>query len=122
MPENRKPCSSRPLPVGWTITLSLDFLATLLVAVVLCAVGALLPNLTEDDVPATAPTSPGALGFFLTALALVSSLVVTAGLFARARTERSRTLALWVSAGRLALLVLSTAAFVTYGVITIELA
>lgn len=122
MPANQMPRPVRRLPVGWVITLSFDFLATLLAALVLCAVGVLLPGLTEDYGPATGPTSGRALAFFLTSLVLISSLAVTAGLLSRARTERARTLALRLSAGRLAVLVLSVAAFIGYGIVTIELA
>ncbi|MFG2335297.1 hypothetical protein [Streptomyces yangpuensis] len=116
------PRASRRLPVGWAVALAFDFLATVLTALVLCAVGLLLPGITEDYGPATEPTSPGALAFFLAALGLVASLAGTAVLLSRAGTGRSRALALWLSAVRLGLIVLSVAAFVVYGVVTVELA
>ncbi|MFB7176078.1 hypothetical protein ACFCYI_00005 [Streptomyces sp. NPDC056257] len=122
MPVNQMPRPSRRLPVGWAITLAFDFLATVLASLVLCAVGLLLPGITEDYGPTTEPTSPRALAFFLTALLLVLSLPGTAVLLSRARTERLRALALWLSAVRLALVVLPAAAFVVYGIVTIELA
>ncbi|MGW7440768.1 hypothetical protein, partial [Streptomyces sp. NPDC054849] len=122
MPVNQMPHLSRRLPVGWAIALSFDFLATVLTALVLCALGLLLPGITEDHGPATEPTSPRALAFFLAALVLVSSLGGTAVLRSRAGAGRSRTLGLWLSAVRLGLIVLSAAAFVAYGVVTVELA
>lgn len=122
MPVNQMPRPSRPLPVGWAIALSFDFLATILTALVLCALGLLLPGITEDYGPATEPTSPRALAFFLATLALVSSLGATAVLLSPARTGRSRTLSLWLSAVRLGLIVLSAAAVVAYGIVTVELA
>lgn len=122
MPVNQMPRPSRRLPVGWAIVLSFDFLATVLTTLVLCALGLLLPGITEDYGPATEPTSPRALAFFLAALALVSSLGGTAVLLARAGTGRSRTLGLWLSAVRLGLIVLSAAAFAAYGIVTVELA
>ncbi len=82
------------LPVGWAIMLAFDFLATVLAALVLCAVGVLLPEITEDHGPGARPTSPGALACFTAALVLLSSLAVTARAVPRAATERSRTLAL----------------------------
>ncbi|MFD6970125.1 hypothetical protein [Streptomyces sp. NPDC059979] len=122
MSVNQMPRPVRGLPVGWAIMLALDVLATLLVASALCMVGLLLPGITEDYGPDTEPTSPTALAFFTTALVLPSSLAVTARVVSRAGTERARTLALWVSAARLGLLVLSAAAFIAYGIVTIELA
>ncbi|WP_374771793.1 hypothetical protein OG756_40975 [Streptomyces sp. NBC_01310] len=122
MPENPMPRPSRRLPLGWAITLSFDVLATCMTALVLCGIGVLLPGITEDYGPATEPTSPRALAFFLTAFLLISSLAGTAVLHSRAGNERLRTFALWLSAIRLALLVLSVAAFVVYGIVTIELA
>ncbi|MFF4429676.1 hypothetical protein ACFYZ4_10955 [Streptomyces sp. NPDC001513] len=122
MPVNQMPRPSRRLPVGWAITLAFDFLATILASLVLCAVGLLLPGITEDHGPTTEPTSPRALAFFLTALLLVLSLLGTAVLLSRAGTERLRALALWLSAVRLALVVLPAAAFGVYGIVTIELA
>ncbi|MFI7355970.1 hypothetical protein ACIBTP_18730 [Streptomyces avidinii] len=111
----------RRLPVGWSVTLAFDLLATLLASLGLCAVGLLLPGITEDYGPATTPTSKKALAVFAAALALISSLAVTASLLARARTDRSRRRAQWLSACRLALLVLAAAAFVAHGVFKIEL-
>lgn len=122
MPVNQMPRPSRRLPVGWAIALTFDFLATVLTALVLCALGLLLPGITEDYGPATEPTSPRAMAFFSAALALVSSLGGTAVLLSRAGTGRSRILGLWLSAVRLGLIVLSAAAFVAYGIITVELA
>ncbi|MBZ9599686.1 hypothetical protein NRK68_30920 [Streptomyces yangpuensis] len=116
------PHASRRLPVGWAVALAFDFLATVLTALVLCAVGLLLPGITEDYGPAAGPTSPRAVAFFLAALGLVASLGGTAVLRSRAGTGRSRALALWLSAVRLGLIVLSAAAFVVYGVVTVELA
>ncbi|WP_046775737.1 hypothetical protein [Streptomyces yangpuensis] len=104
------------------MALGFDFLGTVLTALVLCAVGLLLPGITEDYGPATGPTSPRALGFFLAALALGASLGATAFLLSRAGTGRSRALALWLSAVRLGLIVLSAAAFVVDGIVTVELA
>ncbi|MFJ6785487.1 hypothetical protein [Streptomyces yangpuensis] len=121
-PAGRTPRASRRLPVGWAVALGFDFLATVLTALVLCAVGLLLPGITEDYGPATGPTSPAALAFFLAALGLLASLGGTAALLSRAGTGRSRALALWLSAVRLGLIVLSVAAFVVYGVVTVELA
>ncbi|MCX5583327.1 hypothetical protein ACFV0H_19015 [Streptomyces erythrochromogenes] len=120
MPVNRMPRPPRGLPVGRAITLAFDCLATNLAALVLCATGLLLPGITEDYGPATEPTSPRALALFLAALLLVSSLAGTAVLLSRAGTERSRALALRLSAVRLALVVLLAAAFVVYGVVAIE--
>ncbi|MFF8261532.1 hypothetical protein [Streptomyces virginiae] len=122
MPVNQKPRPSRPLSAGWAVILSFDVLATLLTALVLCATGALLPGLTEDYGPATEPTSPMAVAFFLSALLLVSSLAGTAVMLSRAGAERSRTLALRLSGVRLALIVLPAAAFVIYGIVTVEAA
>ncbi|MDX2391133.1 MULTISPECIES: hypothetical protein [unclassified Streptomyces] len=121
MPVNQMPRPSRRLPAGWAIALSFDFLATVLTALVLCALGLLLPGITEDYGPATEPTSPRALAFFVAALALVSSLGGTAALLSRAGTGRPRTLGLWLSAVRLGLIVLSAATFVSYGIVTVEL-
>ncbi|WP_430727754.1 RHS repeat-associated core domain-containing protein [Streptomyces virginiae] len=122
MPVNQMPCPPRRLPVGWAITLAFDCLATILASFVLCAAGLLLPGITEDYGPATEPTSPRALALFLTALLLVTSLPGTAVLLSRVRTKRLRALALWLSAVRLALVVLPAVAFVGYGIVTIELA
>ncbi|WP_405443595.1 hypothetical protein OG373_38985 [Streptomyces avidinii] len=119
--QGHRPRPVRRLPVGWSVTLAFDLLATLLTCLGLCAVGLLLPGITEDYGPATVPTSKKALAVFAAALALISSLAVTATLLARARTDRSRRRALWLSACRLALLVLAAAAFVAYGVFGIEL-
>ncbi|MEV6677512.1 hypothetical protein AB0N09_11690 [Streptomyces erythrochromogenes] len=121
-PATRMPRPSRRLPVWWAITLAVDFPATILASLVLCAVGLLLPGITEDYGPAIGPTSPAALAFFLGAVLLVSSLAGTTALLSRAATERVRTLALRLSAVRLALVVLPAAAFVVYGIVTIELA
>ncbi|MEJ8645502.1 hypothetical protein WKI68_38290 [Streptomyces sp. MS1.HAVA.3] len=120
MSANQMPRPVRRLPVGWATMLAFDFLATLLAALVLCTVGLLLPGITEDYGPDTGPTSPRALAFFIAALVLLSSLAVTTGVVSRTGTESSRTLALWLSAARLGLLVLSAAAFITYGIVTIE--
>ncbi|KJY20845.1 MULTISPECIES: hypothetical protein [unclassified Streptomyces] len=120
MPVNRTPRPSRRLSDGWALTLSFDALATLFTALVLCATGALLPGITEDHGPATEPTSPRALAFFLSALLLVSSLAGTAVLLSRAGTERSRALALRLSGVRLALLLVSAGSFVGYGIVTVE--
>ncbi|MFE6905706.1 hypothetical protein [Streptomyces erythrochromogenes] len=119
MPVNQMPRPSRRLPVGWAITLVFDFLATILTSLVLCAIGLLLPGITEDYGPATEPTSPMALTFFLGALLLVSSLAGTTVLLSRAGTERPRILALWFSAVRLALLA-SVAFYVVYRIATVE--
>ncbi|THA86562.1 hypothetical protein [Streptomyces sp. A0592] len=113
---------TRRLPVGWAVTLAFDFLATTLAFLALCAVGLLLPGITEDYGPATEPGSPRALAFFLAALLLVGSLAGTTVLLSRAGTGRSRALALWFSAVRLALVVLPAAACVVYGAVVIELA
>ncbi|MCX5584026.1 hypothetical protein [Streptomyces erythrochromogenes] len=121
MPVNQMPRPSRRLPVGWAITLAFDSLATILTSLVLCAIGLLLPGITEDYGPATEPTSPMALAFFLAALLLVSSLAGTTVLLSRVRTERPRTLALWLSAVRLALLA-SVAFYVVYRIATVEAA
>lgn len=83
--------------------------------------GLLLPGITEDDGPATEPTSPMALAFFLAAVLLVSSLAGTTVLLSRAGTERPRTPALWFSAVRLALLA-SAACYVVYRISTVEAA
>ncbi|MET9569349.1 hypothetical protein ACFYNW_04130 [Streptomyces virginiae] len=120
MPVKHRPRPCRRLSAGWAVVLSFEVLATLLTGLVLCAAGALLPGITEDYGPATEPTSPMAMALFLSALLLVSSLAGTAVLLSRAGTERSRTLALRLSAVRLALIVLPAAAFVVYGIITIE--
>ncbi|MFC9583415.1 hypothetical protein ACFVJ8_11385 [Streptomyces yangpuensis] len=119
-PVERTLPASRRLPVGWAVVLAFDFLATVLTALVLCAVGLLLPGITEDYGPATEPTSPRALAFLPAALGLVASLGGTAVLLSRAGTGRSRALALWLSAVRLGLVVSSAAAFVVYGVVTVE--
>ncbi|MFD5415678.1 hypothetical protein OG749_04340 [Streptomyces nojiriensis] len=120
MAVDRRPRPVRRLPVGWALTLALDVLATVLVSLALCALAVLLPGVEEDYGPATEPTSPTALALFAAALALIASPAATSTLLARARTERARAFALWLSAGRLALLVLAAAAFVAYGVLTIE--
>lgn len=122
MAANQIPRPTPRLPAGWVLTLSIDFLATCLAAVVLGGIGALLPGITEDYGPATGPTSPTALAFFFAAFILFSSLVATAAWVTQATTERSHTLALRLSAGRLALLALAAAAFIAYGIVTIELA
>ncbi|MFI1280104.1 hypothetical protein ACH4U5_04960 [Streptomyces sp. NPDC020858] len=122
MSANQMPQPVRGLPVGWAIMLAFDFLATLLAALVLCTVGLLLPGITEDYGPDTGPTSPTALAFFIAALVLLSSLAVTARAVSRAGTESARALALWLSAARLGLLVLSAAVFIAYGIVAIELA
>lgn len=116
---NRMPRPSPRLPVGWAMTLAFDFLATILTSLVLCATGLLLPGITEDYGPATEPTSPTALAFFLGALLLLSSLAGTTVLLSRAGTERPRILALWFSAVRLALLA-SVALYVAYRIATVE--
>ncbi|MGW6840081.1 hypothetical protein [Streptomyces sp. NPDC054958] len=70
------------------------------------------------------PTSPTALAAFAfaLALALIATLTVTtATLPARPGADRARSIALWLSAGRLALPVSATATFVAYGVLTVEL-
>ncbi|MFE5678430.1 hypothetical protein ACFQ7B_26045 [Streptomyces erythrochromogenes] len=120
-PVNRMPGPSRRLPVGWAITLAFDFLATILASLVLCATGLLLPGITEDYGPATEPTSPMALAFFLGALLLVSSLAGTTVLLSRFRTGGPRSLALWLSAARLALLA-SVALHVVYRIATVDAA
>ncbi|MET9599219.1 hypothetical protein [Streptomyces sp. NPDC006459] len=120
--QARRPRPVRRLPVGWSALLAFDLLATLLTSLGLCAASVLLPGITEDYGPATRPTSPRALAVLAAALALITSLAVTATLLARARTDRSRRLALWLSAVRLALLLLAAAALIAYGAFGIELA
>ncbi|MFI8390360.1 hypothetical protein [Streptomyces sp. NPDC085540] len=110
----------RQLPVGWALTLAFDVLATVLASLVLCGLGLLLPGIEEDYGPATGPTSPTALGLFAAALGLIASLAATATLLSRAGTERARRLPLWLSAVRLALLLLAAATFVGYGILVIE--
>ncbi|MFJ1565737.1 hypothetical protein ACIOG8_16150 [Streptomyces erythrochromogenes] len=83
--------------------------------------GLLLPGITEDYGPATEPTSPMALALFLGALLLVSSMAGTTVLLSRAGTARPRTLALWFSAVRLALLA-SVAFHAVYRIATAEAA
>lgn len=119
MPVTRRPRPSAVLPVGWALTLVFDVLATALASLVLCGVG-LLPGITEDYGPTTGPTSPTALAVFATAFALIASLIGTATLLSRARGGRARALALWLAAGRLALLVAAAATFVAYGILTVE--
>ncbi|MFF5486061.1 hypothetical protein ACFY7Y_17475 [Streptomyces virginiae] len=120
MPVTRRPRPSAVLPVGWALTLVFDVLATALASLVLCGVGLLLPGITEDYGPTTGPTSPTALAVFATAFALIASLIGTATLLSRARGGRARALALWLAAGRLALLVAAAATFVAYGILTVE--
>ncbi|MFG2989233.1 hypothetical protein ACGFZK_08030 [Streptomyces sp. NPDC048257] len=122
MAAQQRPRPVRRLPVGWAITLAFDLLATFLVSLGLCGVGFLLPELTEDYGASLRLTAPRALAFFTAAVVLISSLGVTATLLARARSDRSRRLALRLSATRLVLLLLAAAAFVAYGFVTIELA
>ncbi|WP_030758883.1 MULTISPECIES: hypothetical protein [unclassified Streptomyces] len=122
MAVNRRPRPGARLPVGWALTLAFDFVATALASLAMCAVGLLLPGITEDYGPAGGPTSPTALAAFAIALVLIASLAVTvtATRPARAGAERARSIALWISAGRLALLVTAAAAFVTYGILTVD--
>ncbi|WP_314246117.1 hypothetical protein [Streptomyces sp. DSM 40907] len=120
MAVNQRPRPVRRLSVGWALTLTFDSLATVLASLVLCGLGLLLPGITEDYGPATGPTSPTALAFFTAALVLIASLAATATVLSRAGTGRGRPLALWLSAARLALLVLAVATFVAYGILTIE--
>ncbi|WP_327260357.1 hypothetical protein OG444_01715 [Streptomyces sp. NBC_01232] len=122
MVVNQRPRPVRRPSVGRAVVLACDSLATLMVSFGLCAAGLLLPGLTEDYGPATGPTSPTALAIFATALLLISSLAVTATLHPRARSDRSRRFALWLSAARLTLLVGAVTAFVVHGIVTIELA
>lgn len=110
----------RRLPVGWALVLACDVLATALGSLGLCVLALLLPGVEEDYGPATGPTSPTALALFAAALALGASLAVTSTLVSRAGTGRARLLALWLSAGRLALLALAAAAFAGYGILVIE--
>ncbi|MFD3872140.1 hypothetical protein [Streptomyces sp. NPDC058623] len=117
---NQMPRQPRRMSVGWAVALSFDFLATLTTVLVLCALGLLLPGITEEYGPATEPTSPRALVLFLAAFALFSSLGGTSVLLSRDGTGRSRTLGLWFSAVRLGLIVLSAATFVTYGLVTVD--
>lgn len=120
MSEIRGPRPGAELPVGWAVTLAFDVLATTLASLALCAVGLLLPGITEDYGPTTGPTSPTALAVFATASALIVSLAGTATLLSRAGGGRTRALALWLAAGRLALLVTAAASFVAYGALTVE--
>ncbi|WP_329106453.1 hypothetical protein [Streptomyces sp. NBC_01439] len=120
MAVNQRQRPVRQLPVGWALTLSLDVLATVLASLVLCGLGLLLPGIEEDYGPATGLTSPTALAFFAAALGLMASLAATATLLSRARAERARLLPLWLSAGRLALLLLAAATFFGYGILVIE--
>ncbi|MEV7559834.1 hypothetical protein [Streptomyces sp. NPDC089795] len=120
MAVNRIPRPGAGLSVGGALTLAFDVLATALASLALCAVGLLLPEITEDHGPATAPTSPTALACFAIALALIASLAVTTTLPARLEADRARRLALWLSAGRLALLVTAVATFVAHGILTVE--
>ncbi|MFJ3518841.1 MULTISPECIES: hypothetical protein [unclassified Streptomyces] len=122
MAANQRPRPVRQLPVGRAVVLACDSLATLLVSFGLCAVGLLLPGLTEDYGPSTGPTSPTALAFFAAALLLLSSLAVTATLHSCGRTDRLRRIARWAAAARLTLLVCAATAFVVHGIVTIELA
>ncbi|WP_448702263.1 hypothetical protein [Streptomyces avidinii] len=55
--QGRRPRPVRRLPLGWSATLAFDLLATLLTSLGLCAVGLLLPGITEDYGPTTVPTS-----------------------------------------------------------------
>ncbi|MFG2486254.1 hypothetical protein ACGFSI_26310 [Streptomyces virginiae] len=119
MAVTRSPRPGAGLPVGWAVTLAFDVLTTAVASLVLCAVGLLLPEITEDQGPATGPTSPTALAAFATALALIASLAGTATLLSRAGAGRARPLALWLAAGRLALLVTAAVTFVAYGILTV---
>lgn len=118
MAVNRRPGPDRRLPAGWALTLACDALATVLASLALSALGLLLPAITGDDGHTTGPTSPTALAFFSAAVVLVASLAVTSTLLSRAGTGRARPLALWLSAGRLGLLLLAVAAFAVYGTLT----
>ncbi|WP_327387660.1 hypothetical protein [Streptomyces sp. NBC_01207] len=120
MAANERARLVRQLPVGWALTLAFDVLATVVASLGLCGLGLLLPGVEEDYGPATGPTSPTALGLFAAALGLIASLAATATLLSRARAERARCLPLWLSAGRLALLLLTAATFVAYGILVIE--
>ncbi|MGW3324226.1 hypothetical protein [Streptomyces virginiae] len=120
MAVTRRPRPDAGLPVGWALTLTFDVLATVLASLALCAVGLLLPGITEDHGPGTGPTSPTAVAAFATALALVASLAATTTLLSRAGSGRARPLALWLAAGRLALLVTTAGTFVGYGILTVE--
>ncbi|MFB6511576.1 hypothetical protein ACFCW4_13005 [Streptomyces virginiae] len=120
MSVTRRPRTDAVLPVGWALTLAFDVLATALASLALCAVGLLLPGITEDHGPTTGPTSPTALAVFATAFALIASLAGTATLLSRAGGGRARALALGLAAGRLALLGTAAATFVAYGILTIE--
>ncbi|MGW6573859.1 hypothetical protein ACWGAN_16990 [Streptomyces sp. NPDC054945] len=122
MAVDRRPRPGARPPVGRALTLAFDFVATALTSLALCVVGLLLPGITEDYGTAGGPTSPTALAAFALALALIATLTVTvtATLPARPGADRTRGIALWLSAGRLALPVSSTATFVAYGVLTVE--
>lgn len=120
MAVNQRPRPVRRLSVGWALTLTFDSLATALASLLLCGLGLLLPGITEDYGPATGPTSPTALAFYAAALVLIASLAAAGTLLSRAGTGRARPVALWLSAARLALLVIAVATFVAYGILTIE--
>ncbi|MFG3495038.1 hypothetical protein [Streptomyces sp. NPDC047928] len=110
------PHSTPALGAGWTVTLVIDAVATLLTALVLGGVGLLLPAFAEDYDMSTTRHLSEAAAFFGGSALLVVSLVVTT-LLVRGRPGRRR-IGLVTATARLGCLVAGAAALVIYGAVT----
>ncbi|WP_432149886.1 hypothetical protein [Streptomyces sp. bgisy029] len=111
------PHPPRTLGGGWTATLVIDAIVTLVAASALAGIGVLIPAFEENyDMPAGRHLSEAA-PFLAGAALLVASLVVTA-LTLRSGSGRRRRASLVTAAVRLGVLLAGAVAFVVYGTLT----
>ncbi|MDX3374631.1 hypothetical protein PV390_09420 [Streptomyces sp. ME02-6991-2A] len=111
------PHPPRALGGGWTATLVIDAIVTLVTATALAGIGVLIPAFEEDyDRPAGRHLSEAA-PFFGGAALLVASLVVTA-LVVRSGSDRRRRASLVTAAVRLGVLLAGALTFIVYGTLT----
>ncbi|WP_415961129.1 hypothetical protein [Streptomyces sp. 021-4] len=111
------PHPPRSLGGGWTSTLVIDVVVTLVAATALAGIGVLIPAFEENyDMPAGRHLAEAA-PFFGGAALLVASLVVTA-LMVRSGSVRRRRASLVTTAVRLGVLLAGAVAFVVYGTLT----
>ncbi|MFE7459664.1 hypothetical protein [Streptomyces sp. NPDC057554] len=111
------PHPPRALGGGWTATLVIDAIVTLVTATALAGIGVLIPAFEENlDMSAGRHFSEAA-PFFAGAALLVASLVATA-LIVRSGPERRRRAGLVTAAVRLGALVAGGVALIVYGTLT----
>jgi len=107
----------RALGSGWTATLAIDAIVTLVTALALAGIGALVPAFEENYDMTLGEHLSEAAPLLGGAVLLVASLVVTA-LILRSGAEHRRRVGLVTAAVRLGCLVTGAVASVVYGMVT----